>query len=737
MQDLLTGLNDEQKKAVLSTEGPLLIQAGAGSGKTKTLTHRVAHILQNGLAHPQQILAVTFTNKAAKEMRERVAHLLGENANNRSFLPWMGTFHGVCVRLLRQDGEHIGVPRTFVIYDESDRLAAVKQAIKKHQIDEKLFPPRTIVSLISSAKNEAMTPDEYRQIAISPAQKVVAQIFPDYQKALKDAGALDFDDLISRTLNLLSTVDQVKNRWRDQFKYIMIDEYQDTNTAQYRLVKLLVNDNKNIAVVGDDWQSVYSWRGADFRNILKFESDYPSAVVIKLEQNYRSTKPILDGAHAVITKNLQRSDKKLWTAKTTGKPIQSIITSSERAEGETIVRRIQNAVNAGTRRYKEHAILYRTNAQSRSIEESLLHYGVPYKIIGGQRFYDRKEIKDIIAYLRFIFQPSDRVSFERIINVPTRGIGATSLQRFFAWQNDNNLNLLDCLGKATEIPGIPTKAAKGFSEMYDIVISSQAIMDSTNVSGLVDSLIRRIDYLSYLDDSTPAGEARVENVKELLSVAVEYNELGLSGFLEEVSLISDLDSADLNSDAVVLMTLHAAKGLEFPIVFMAGMEETLFPQSRALYDQSEMEEERRLCYVGMTRAKEELYMLHANSRMLYGGVQHNVPSRFLSEISAENIEETGSYSSNSFSGSSPSFSDSVYSEKKPDMVGWASKIQQTNQTLDNEPRYIPDFSEGDDVEHGLFGIGKIVEIDDDTVAVYFKKAGIKKLNLSIAPLKKL
>jgi DNA helicase-2/ATP-dependent DNA helicase PcrA len=445
VQDLLTGLNEEQKKAVLTTEGPLLIQAGAGSGKTKTLTHRVAYILQNGLAHPQQILAVTFTNKAAKEMRERVAHLLGENANNRSFLPWMGTFHGVCVRLLRQDGEHIGVPRTFVIYDESDRLAAVKQAIKKHQIDEKLFPPRTIVSLISSAKNEAMTPDEYRQIAISPAQKVVAQIFPDYQKILKDAGALDFDDLISKTLNLLSTVDQVKNRWRDQFKYIMIDEYQDTNTAQYKLVKLLVNENKNIAVVGDDWQSVYSWRGADFRNILKFESDYPSAVVIKLEQNYRSTKPILDGAHAVITKNLQRSDKKLWTAKTTGKPIQSIVTSSERAEGETIVRRIQNAVNAGTRRYKEHAILYRTNAQSRSIEESLLHYGVPYKIIGGQRFYDRKEIKDIIAYLRFIFQPSDRVSFERIINVPTRGIGATSLQRFFTWQNDNNLNLLDCL----------------------------------------------------------------------------------------------------------------------------------------------------------------------------------------------------------------------------------------------------------------------------------------------------
>ncbi len=735
MQDLLQGLNSEQQKAVLQTEGPLLIQAGAGSGKTKTLTHRIAHILTNNLAHQQQILAVTFTNKAAKEMRERIAHLLGAKAENRAFLPWMGTFHGICVRMLRQDGEHIGVPRSFVIYDESDRLAAVKQEIKRLQIDDKTFPPRTLASIISSAKNDALTPEEYRSKAISPVQRAAAEVFPGYQKALRDAGALDFDDLIAKTLHLLQTVEQVRGRWREQFRYIMIDEYQDTNTAQYRLVKLLVNDSKNIAVVGDDWQSVYSWRGADFRNILNFERDYPDACVIKLEQNYRSSKPILDGAHAVITKNVQRSDKKLWTAQESGKPIQVIAVSTERAEAETIIRRVQNAVSAGMRRYADHAILYRTNAQSRSIEEACLHYSIPYRIVGGQRFYDRKEVKDVMAYLRFIFQPADRVSFDRIVNVPTRGIGGVSLQRFFAWQYEQNLTLIEALGRAAQLPSLPAKAVKGLSELYDIVLSTQSVMDDTSVAGMIDSLLRRIDYLHYLDDGTPAGEARVENVQELLSVAKEYSELGLAGFLEEVSLVSDLDTADFNSDAVILMTLHAAKGLEFPIVFMAGMEETLFPQSRALYDQSEMEEERRLCYVGMTRAKEELYMLHAHSRMLYGGQQHNVPSRFLSEISAENVEETSSYAqSNPYSWQSGSREQSFTSDR-PELVGWAQNAQTTG--VDDEPRYVPDYNEGDSVEHQLFGVGKIVEVDDDMVAVYFKKAGIKKLNVSIAPLKKL
>jgi len=735
VQDFTFSLNDEQKRAVLSTEGPLLIQAGAGSGKTKTLTHRTAHILSNAKAHPSQILAVTFTNKAAKEMRGRIAELLGENPNNRSFLPYMGTFHGICVRLLRADGEHIGVPRSFVIYDESDRLAAVKQISKRERIDDKLYPPRTLANLISSAKNEALSPAEYSNVAVSPAQRAAAQVYPGYQRALRDAGALDFDDLIMKTLNLLQQVDTVREYWRDNFRYIMIDEYQDTNTAQYKLVKLLVNSNNNIAVVGDDWQSVYGWRGADFRNILNFERDYKNVTVIKLEQNYRSTKPILDGAHAVITKNKQRSDKELWTSKSSGKPIQVITVSNERAEGETIVRRIRNAVDGGQRRLRDFAVLYRTNAQSRSLEEAFLHYSVPYRIIGGQRFYDRKEVKDIMAYMRFIFQPADRVSFDRIVNVPTRGIGNVSLQRFFDWQEGNGLNLLDALGRSGEIPKLPAKAQKGLAELYDIVRSAQTIMEDSSVVEIIDLVLRRIDYDAHLDDGTPAGEARKENVSELLSVANQFNEMGLSGFLEEVSLVSDIDSADLSEDSVTLMTLHAAKGLEFPVVFMGGMEETIFPHSSALYEQSEMEEERRLCYVGMTRAKEELYMLHANSRMIYGTTQHNVPSRFLSEIGADLIEETGSSSPGFQAGAGGSGGEFSPTTPAKDMTGWASALQSSEGS--SEPRYVADFSVGDTVEHQLFGVGKIVDTDGDNVAVHFKKAGTKKLNSSIAPLKKI
>lgn len=725
VNDLLSGLNPEQQKAVLQTEGPLLIQAGAGSGKTKTLTHRIAHILQKNLAFPAQILAVTFTNKAAKEMRARVAELLGENPDNRSFLPYMGTFHGVCVRFLRQDGEHIGVPRTFVIYDESDRLAAVKQICKSLSVDEKAFPPRTIASLISSAKNETMSPAEYSGKANSPAQKTAASVYPRYQKLLKEAGALDFDDLISKTLLLLETVDEIRNKWRTHFRYIMIDEYQDTNGAQYKLIKLLVNESNNIAVVGDDWQSIYSWRGADFRNILRFEKDYSNTTIIKLEQNYRSTKLILDGAHAVITKNQQRSDKKLWTAEADGKPIQIVSVSTERAEAETTVRRIKNAVDGGLRKFNDHAVLYRTNAQSRSIEEAFLHYGVPYRIVGGQRFYDRKEIKDIIAYLRFIFQPADNVSFERIVNVPSRGIGSVSLNRFYQWQQDNDLTIMQALGRSLDIPKIPPKAAKGFLEIFDIVRSAETLLENSAVVEIIDGLIRRIDYLAYLSDGTPSGEARQENVKELLSVAKEYNELGLAGFLEEVSLVSDLDNADFGNDVVTLMTLHAAKGLEFPVVFLMGMEETIFPHSRALYDQQEMEEERRLCYVGMTRAKEELYMMHAASRMLYGTTQHNPPARFLSEISGESIREGSNSFGSSYSGGFKS---------QENLTGWVDNLSKKE---NEEPRYVSDFEQGDIVEHSLFGKGTVVETDGDNLAIYFKGKGTKKLNASFAPIKKL
>lgn len=720
--DLLADLNDEQKRAVLQTEGPLLIQAGAGSGKTKTLTHRIAYIINQKLARPDQILSVTFTNKAAREMRERVYHLMNPQLPEgyeapRSFMPYMGTFHSICVRLLRQDGEHIGVPRTFVIFDESDRLAAIKQASKQLSLDEKSFPPRSISSLISSAKNEMIGHDVYKGRANSPASEAAAKVYPLYEKSLKDAGALDFDDLISKTVTLLKTKPDIRSKWQQQFHYVMIDEYQDTNTAQYSLVKMLVNERKNLAVVGDDWQSIYSWRGADFKNILRFEQDYKDTTIIKLEQNYRSTKAILDAAHAVITKNKARSDKKLWTAAGEGLPVQILPVASERAEGELIVRRIRTGTDMGLRRFRDFAVLYRTNAQSRSVEEALLHYGIPYRIVGGQRFYDRKEIKDMMAYIRLIYQPTDRISFERVINVPTRGVGNTSLQKFIAWQVSEGLSLYNALVSVSECPGLTTKAKAGFSEIADIITSYQENLTNISVAGLIESLVRRIDYNTYLNDGTPQGEARQENVKELLSVAAEYQELGLEGFLEEVALMSDLDTGDANGNVVTLMTLHAAKGLEFPVVFMSGLEETVLPHSRALYDQSEMEEERRLCYVGMTRARDELYMLYANSRMLYGGSQHNPPSRFLSEIGADTVQHQSAYSSSN------------------NLDDWVQKSSE--HSYDDEPRYVPELEPGDAVRHQIFGVGTITELDGDTATIFFKNKGSKKLNISFAPLEKL
>jgi len=978
IEDLLVGLNPEQQRAVETTEGPLLIQAGAGSGKTKTLTHRIAYIIAAHKATPFNILAVTFTNKAAKEMRERVAQLLGQSADNRGFMPFMGTFHSICVRLLRQDGEYIGVPRSFVIFDESDRQAAVKQASKLAHIDEKSFPARMISGIISSAKNDMTTPAEYADMpGSSPAQRAAAKVYPLYEHALKEASALDFDDLINRTVHLLQTQKEIRAKWQSQFKYIMIDEYQDTNTAQYKLVKLLTNASKNIAVVGDDWQcfpgdtliqtidgpkpiqdmragetvqsasgygsshtfrvlrrrtfnfagdlveittasgktvrctpnhllfarwsktdsqphfipqatsrngktalnvnvvlfgdkrksgasawsasrlsvnttsrkalapfeqagstiragragtfrselhkldygaieerlqqllselgesvrinrysfitqdkflfmpagqihpgmelpvlagsqvtsdqvvdvaripyegpvydldidqvhnyiaggivvhnSIYSWRGADFRNILNFEHDYPNCTVIKLEQNYRSSKAILDAAHAVITKNQQRSDKKLWTEAGLGMPVQMVQVGSERAEGEAIVRRIKNAVDAGYRRFNHFAVLYRTNAQSRSVEETFIHYGIPYRIVGGQRFYDRKEIKDLMAYLRLVYQPEDRISFARIVNVPARGIGPKSIQNFYEWQEATGKRLLEALTEVGTCGTLTAKARNGLGELGDILARLRELIDTTPPAGIIDSLIRRIDYLHYLDDGTPQAESRQENVKELLGVAQEYQDLGLAGFLEEVALVSDVDQANFDGNAVTLMTLHAAKGLEFPVVFMIGMEETIFPHTRALYDQFEMEEERRLCYVGMTRAREELYMTYATSRMLYGGAQHNPPSRFLSEIDAEfQPSEPYAFGSSAFSPASAA---------SPTFTGTGMPTpNEPRYVVDGDAQYVPELAEGDKVQHPVFGIGTVVEIEGDNASIFFKGKGVKKLDIAFAPLKKL
>ncbi|HET7827484.1 MAG TPA: UvrD-helicase domain-containing protein, partial [Candidatus Saccharimonadales bacterium] len=557
LEDLLRDLNTEQAHAVKCTEGPLLILAGAGSGKTKTLTHRIAYILASKKATPFNILAVTFTNKAAGEMRWRVAKLAGQ-PNSRGFMPYMGTFHSICVRLLRQDGEHAGIARNFIIWDEGDRQAAIKQASKQAGVDEKSFPARLLASLISSAKNELVDPAEYSANAeYSPATRAAAKVYPIYEALLKQSSALDFDDLIARTVGLLENNPAVRQKWRSQFKYVMIDEYQDTNASQYRLIRLLTDNHQNIAVVGDDWQSIYSWRGADFRNILNFEKDYPKCTVIKLEQNYRSTKNILEAAHNVISQNSLRSDKKLWTAAGAGAAIQVLQVQSERAEAELIVRRIKTAVDIKARQYKDFAILYRTNAQSRALEEVFIHYGLPYRIVGGVRFYERKEVKDILAYLRLIYQPDDSASFERIVNVPARAIGPKSLTAFKEWRAENGFGLAQGLARSADCPGLTPKALAGFNELADIIASFRASAGELTPASLIDNLLRRLDYLRYLADGTPQGEARIENVKELISVANEYQNAGLDSFLEEVALLSDIDTADTNSDAVIMMTLHS------------------------------------------------------------------------------------------------------------------------------------------------------------------------------------
>lgn len=725
-----------------TTEGPLLIQAGAGSGKTKTLTHRISYIIASSKASAYNILAVTFTNKAAKEMRERVAKLLGEDPDNRSFMPYMGTFHSICVRILRQDGDAVGIPKSFVIFDEADRMQAIKQACKQKMIDEKSFPAKQLASMISNAKNEMVSPEEYAGAGSTPAQRAAADIFPLYQAALRDAAALDFDDLIQRTAQMMQTQHEIREKWQRRFKYVMIDEYQDTNAAQYQLVRLLTNSSNNIAVVGDDWQSIYSWRGADFRNILKFENDYPDCTVIKLEQNYRSTKHILDAAHAIITKNQQRSDKKLWTAAADGFPVQMLQVVNERAEGEAIVRRIRNAIDGGYRKYNHFAVLYRTNAQSRSVEETFIHYGIPYRIVGGQRFYDRKEIKDLMAYLRLIYQPEDKISFTRAVNIPSRGIGEKTLDNFFRWQRDNGMTLFQALSEV-ETSDLAPRAIKGLSELSDMLATMREIMKDDSPAVVVDAVVRRLDYYNYLSDGTPQAESRVENVKELASVAANYEEQGMDVFLEEVALVSDVDQADQEGNAVTFMSLHASKGLEFPVVFMVGLEETVFPHSRALYDQSEMEEERRLCYVGMTRAREELYMLYASSRMLFGGVQHNPPSRFLSEVDAKFVPSdnaTGFGGAQTYGATTlRSGSGAGQSAHNPQTGTGYTREEMTpqQQPVSDEPRYVPELYEGDTVKHQLFGVGTIVELDGENATIYFKGKGAKKLNIAFAPLKKV
>ncbi len=705
MNDFTDGLNDAQARAVRHENGPLLLLAGAGSGKTKTLMHRIAYLIDRGVP-TGSILAVTFTNKAAREMRERLSGLLGENPNNRSFMPWMGTFHSICVRLLRYDGENIGVPSNFTILDEADRLGFIKQVMREQNISEKSYSPRSIASLISSAKNEGLTASDYAATARLPLQQIVANVFPRYESLKKNARSLDFDDLLLESLRLLQTVPELREKWQSRFQYVLIDEYQDTNKVQYQLIKLLVGQHENICVVGDDWQSIYSWRGADFTNILNFERDFPGATVIKLEKNYRSTKQILDAAHNVITKNTQRSDKRLTTDRDSGSPVQVIHVSSELHEAEAIVSRIKLAVDMRLRSLGDYVVLYRTNAQSRAIEEAMMRYSVPYKMIGGTRFYDRAEVKDILAYLRLIHQPSDRAAFTRIANVPARGLGAVSVERFLAWAESSGADLIGAMSRAEECSSLTPRARQSLEKLGNNLAAIVAQQAELSLGKLIETVIRKFDYLSYLDDGTPQAEDRQNNVKELVSDAEERPDSELQTYLEEVALVSSLDDAS-RQDAVTLMTLHAAKGLEFPVVFMAGMEEGLFPQTRAIYDQSELEEERRLCYVGMTRAREELYLLTASSRLVFGSRQYNPPSRFLDdmEISAVSSDEA------------------------------------VMASLSDEPRIVLDeelgLTVGDRVRHQLFGQGVVEQIDGPILKIRFGSRGVKTLNSSFAPLQKI
>ncbi|MBI3260757.1 UvrD-helicase domain-containing protein [Candidatus Berkelbacteria bacterium] len=624
--DILADLNDKQRTAVVTTEGPVLILAGAGSGKTRALTHRIAYLISHKKVSPFNILAITFTNKAAEAMKQRLSGLLAAGrlatsnqktsrlANQQTSIPWMGTFHRQCVKILRKELNKTQLPYTssFVIYDSQDQLSAIKQALKQLKLDLKKHNPTAVASFISSAKSELMGPAEYSKYAAGYFQKKVAEIYPVYQRILEQANALDFDDLLMVTVVMFKQYPEILERYQQTFKYILIDEYQDTNQAQYELVALLAAHHRNIFVIGDDWQAIYSFRGANFKNIINFEKDYPDATVIRLEQNYRSSKTIVAAAQHIIVKNLLRSDKKLWTDKSGGPPVSVVECRDEQDEAEFILSEIAGLHRMVTLPLKSFVILYRTNAQSRAIEEACLEHGVPYRIVGGFKFYERREIKDMLAYLRLVTNPKDQVSFERVVNVPPRGIGPASVQDYGGQGANPHAKIQAFLKMVSEF--------RDYGKTHD-------------VAQLVDHIFTKSGYYEWLNDGTEEGQSRVENVKELKTVAKEAE--SLEDFLAQVALVQDIDNYDESEDAITLMTLHNAKGLEFPVVFMAGMEEGLFPHSRSITEPDQLEEERRLCYVGMTRAMERLYLLHARRRKVFGTIALGIRSRFVDEVPAE------------------------------------------------------------------------------------------------------
>ncbi len=730
--EILESLNEAQREAVGATPGPILVLAGPGSGKTRVITHRIAYLIRTCGVSPHRIIAVTFTNKAAREMQERLGRLVPGSVKSLT----LGTFHAICARILRTDGKAIGVYPNFVIYDDTDQLSIVKKALAEADIDPKQYAPHAILNAISAAKSQMLSPQNLLNRSRSYFDEVVKRIYERYQERLTASNALDFDDLLLKVVQLFHKNRDVLTKYQMRYLHILVDEFQDTNTVQYELIKLIGGKSRNIFVVGDPDQSIYSWRFADIRNLLSFEKDYPDAKVILLEQNYRSTRMILDAASHVISINEQRKPRKLWTENEQGEQVAVIETYTEQEEAQFVVSETERLTGVGKFKPGNIAVMFRTNAQSRALEEAFIRYGMPYHLVAGTKFYERREVKDLIAYFRLIQNPSDIVSLERVINVPGRGIGEKTLSSLSAWSKSLGVSEYQALSTLAEsivdsskkhpFPPHAAKSLVSFVRLLDELMTSN---QEKNMTGLFDLAVEKIRYRDYLL-SEPAGEDRWDNIKELRTVAKEYEGLppteGLSAFLEGVALVSDVDGLKENTDAVTLITLHQAKGLEFPVVFMVGMEDGLLPHFRSFDDVSRMEEERRLCYVGITRAKKKLYLVHAFRRSFMGTSGLSKPSRYLDDIPHNLISGNNAWKQES----TKSVSSVYYWNKPPDA------------TANQSPEIsLPSFHAGEHVRHPSFGEGVIVSIkpsnNDVEVAVAFNNGGVKKLLVSFARLEKL
>lgn len=749
---LLQGMNDKQAEAVLTTEGPLLVMAGAGSGKTRVLTHRVAYLIEEQGVNPWNILAITFTNKAAREMQERVGKLLGESARDI----WVSTFHALCVRILRRDIDKLGYNRAFTIADTSEQRTLMKRICSELNVDTKKYDPRAILSAISNAKNAMQTATDYAALnshANNPLNQIVAKAYVLYQKELEDSQALDFDDLIMKTIELFEKDPETLEYYQNKFHYIHVDEYQDTNDAQYQLVTLLAAKYKNLCVVGDADQSIYGWRGANMNNILNFERDYPEAHTVMLEQNYRSTQTILKAANEVIANNLVRKEKNLWTENGTGDKISYYRAQNEHDESQFVVSKIQAEISEHGYHYNDFAVLYRTNAQSRMIEETFMKSTVPYTMVGGHKFYDRKEIRDILAYLTLIVNPRDAMSFERVVNTPKRGIGPGSIDKLRQFANENGWSLLEAAQNVTLANAISTRIRAKIEDFGRLMADLTKEADYLTITELTDEILTKSGYLQMLKaENDLQAQTRQENLEEFKSVTQEYdqkhgededdNRQKLMNFLSDLALVSDQDDVDEEAPKVTLMTLHAAKGLEFPVIFLVGMEEGIFPLYRSLSNEKELEEERRLAYVGITRAKRKLYLTNAYSRMLYGRVQRNQPSQFVEEINDdlikfENADASGKAKSmNTPFAKAAAQATTFTAQRRAHGLKHSAKQESTGTGADKKAWKV-----GDKVQHKKWGQGMVVSVNgsgnDMELDIAFPNEGVKRLLAQFAPITKV